>query len=36
MLAATQGEANQVNDKYLFFLQQGINIASGGDGRSIQ
>ncbi|MDP3007920.1 MAG: hypothetical protein Q8N30_02470 [Methylococcales bacterium] len=36
MLAATQGEANQVNDKYLLFLQQGINIASGGDGRSIQ
>jgi hypothetical protein len=36
MLAATQGEANKVNDKYLLFLQQGINIASGGDGRSIQ
>jgi hypothetical protein len=36
MLAATQGEASKVNDKYLLFLQQGINIASGGDGRSIQ
>lgn len=36
MLAATQGEASKVNDKYLLFLQQGINIASGGDGRNIQ
>jgi hypothetical protein len=36
MLAATQGEANKVNDKYLLFLQQGINIASGGDGRTVQ
>lgn len=36
MLAATQGEASQVNNKYQLFLQQGINIASGGDGRSVQ
>lgn len=36
MLAAAQGEANKVNDKYQLFLQQGINIASGGDGRSVQ
>lgn len=36
MLAATQGEANKVNDNYQLFLQQGINIASGGDGRTVQ
>lgn len=36
MLAATQGEASQVNNKYQLFLQQGINIASGGDGRNVQ
>ncbi|MSP26913.1 MAG: hypothetical protein EXR80_00260 [Methylococcales bacterium] len=36
MLAATQGEANKVSDKYQLFLQQGINIASGGDGRAVQ
>jgi len=36
MLAATQGEASQVNDNYQLFLQQGINIASGGDGRTVQ
>ncbi|MEY3760633.1 MAG: hypothetical protein RIR39_2124 [Pseudomonadota bacterium] len=36
MLAATQGEANKVNDKYQLFLQQGIHIANGGDGRTVQ
>ncbi len=36
MLAATQGEASKVNDNYQLFLQQGINIASGGDGRTVQ
>ncbi len=36
MLAATQGEASKVNDNYQFFLQQGINIASGGNGRNVQ
>jgi hypothetical protein len=36
MLAASQGEASKVNDNYQLFLQQGINIASGGDGRSVQ
>ncbi|MCX7069324.1 MAG: hypothetical protein NTW85_16765 [Methylococcales bacterium] len=36
MLAATQGEASKVNEKYLLFLQQGIHIASGGDGRIVQ
>lgn len=33
MLAATQGEASKVHDNYQLFLQQGINIASGGNGR---
>lgn len=32
MLAATQGESSKVNDNYALFLQQGINIASGGNG----
>ena len=36
MLAAAQGEASKVNDNYQLFLQQGINIAGGGDGRTIQ
>jgi hypothetical protein len=36
LLAATQGEASKVNDKYQIFLRQGINIASGGDGRTVQ
>lgn len=36
MLAATQGEAGKVHDNYQLFLQQGINIASGGDGRTVQ
>lgn len=36
MLAASQGQTNKVDDKYQLFLQQGIHIASGGDGRTIQ
>lgn len=36
MLAATQGEASQVDELYQLFLQQGINIASGGNGRIAQ
>jgi len=36
MLAAAQGEAKKVNDNYQLFLQQGINIAGGGDGRAVQ
>ncbi len=36
ILAATQGEASKVSDNYQLFLQQGINIASGGDGRAVQ
>ena len=36
MLAATQGEASKINNNYQLFLQQGINIASGGDGRTVQ
>lgn len=36
MLAATQGEASKVSANYQLFLQQGINIASGGDGRNVQ
>lgn len=36
LLAATQGEASKINDNYRLFLQQGINIASGGDGRAVQ
>jgi hypothetical protein len=36
MLAATQGEASKVNDNYRLFLQQGINIASSGNSRSVR
>lgn len=36
MLAATQDEASKINNNYQLFLQQGINIANGGDGRSVQ
>jgi len=36
MLAATQGEASKIQDNYQLFLRQAINIASGGDGRSVQ
>ena len=36
MLAATQGEANQIESNYALFLKQGLNIASGGDGRKVQ
>ncbi|MCQ8104785.1 hypothetical protein NP590_11765 [Methylomonas sp. SURF-2] len=33
MLAAVQSRPEQANDKYLFFLEQGIDIANGGNGR---
>jgi hypothetical protein len=33
MLAAVQTRPEQANDKYLFFLEQGIDIANGGNGR---
>jgi hypothetical protein len=36
MLAATAGKAESVNSNYQLFLQQGIHIACGGDGRAIQ
>jgi hypothetical protein len=36
MLAAAQGEAKKVYDNYQLFLQQGINIAGGGDGRAVE
>lgn len=36
MLAATKGEPVKVNDNYRLFLEQGINIARGGDGRAVQ
>ena len=35
MLAATQGEPNQIESNYALFLKQGLNIASGGDGRKV-
>lgn len=34
MLAATQVEPNKVIETYQLFLQQGIDIANGGDGRA--
>ena len=36
MLAATQGEASQVDDHYRLFLKQGLHIASGADGRNVE
>lgn len=33
MLAAAQGQPEKANDKYLFFIEQGIDIANGGNGR---
>lgn len=36
MLAAVQNGPEQVKDNYRLFLKQGIDIAGGGDGRSIQ
>ena len=36
MLAATVGKAENVNSNYQLFLQQGVHIACGGDGRAIQ
>ena len=35
MLAAVQDGAEQVKAKYQLFLRQGIDIASGGDGRKV-
>ena len=35
MLAAVQDGAEQVKEKYQLFLRQGIDIASGGDGRKV-
>lgn len=36
ILAATKSETSKINDHYQLFLRQGLNIASGGDGRTIQ
>ncbi len=36
ILAATQSEAGKIDGNYQLFLKQGINIASGGDGRAVQ
>lgn len=33
MLAAVQDQPEKANDKYLFFIEQGIDIANGGNGR---
>jgi len=33
MLAAVQNQPEKANDKYLFFLEQGADIANGGNGR---
>lgn len=33
MLAAVQSQPEKANDKYLFFLEQGVDIANGGNGR---
>ncbi|AEG02282.1 DUF6931 family protein [Methylomonas methanica] len=33
MLAAVQSQPEKASDKYLFFLEQGIDIANGGNGR---
>lgn len=36
MLAAAAGNPADISRNYQLFLQQGINIACGGDGRSVQ
>jgi hypothetical protein len=36
MLAATNGNAQKINENYQLFLHQGLNIACGGDGRTVQ
>ncbi len=36
LLSATQEKASKVNENYRLFLQQGINIANGGNGRTVQ
>lgn len=33
MLAAVQNQPEKANDKYLFFIEQAIDIANGGNGR---
>jgi len=33
MLAAVQQQPEKANDKYLFFIEQGVDIANGGNGR---
>lgn len=33
MLAAVQQQPEKANDKYRFFLEQGVDIANGGNGR---
>jgi hypothetical protein len=33
MLAAVQAQPEKANDKYLFFIEQAIDIANGGNGR---
>ncbi|MFA5985304.1 MAG: hypothetical protein WC782_14910 [Methylococcaceae bacterium] len=33
MLSAVQGAAEQIQDKYPFFIEQGIDIANGGNGK---
>jgi hypothetical protein len=35
MLAAASGDPAKINSHYQVFLQQGLNIACGGDGRSV-
>lgn len=36
MLAAVQEGGDKIKEKYQLFLRQGIDIASGGDGRKVQ
>jgi hypothetical protein len=36
LLSAVQGSPSNVNENYQLFLQQGINIANGGNGRAIK
>jgi hypothetical protein len=35
MLAASSGDATKINDRYRDFLAKGLDIAAGGDGRSV-
>jgi hypothetical protein len=36
MLAAVHGDAQKIDENYQRYLRQGIDVASGGDGRSVQ